>query len=316
MATWQRIFSTDFTAAGTWESVDPSTGAVDGPVEIVSDGSDSAAIARTAKILRAGQGSQIQVTETSLYRVRTRLRTLTPPTGVIPRASAGFSGVASDGTTTINQTGAAAPTGQAYACCRDQPITTEYTTYTGYVMGTAAPADTGPANDIAAPMSLHPAVFYVRPHAYMLPDATGGEMLLTTVTVDEVPSAARRARLQTASGAFPTWTEILEWPEEQYDRDNAVLAIHRNPAPVVVFDSLRYPSSTISLLTRTEEDYIQMESVLSQDERLILVPECPAVALGPAVTFVLLSTVRERFTGRAGDWRRIWNCSIQVVADA
>ncbi|WBB59350.1 hypothetical protein O7599_27800 [Streptomyces sp. WMMC500] len=316
MATWQRIMAQDFTTAGTWEAVNPASGAVEGPVEVIPDGTDSAAIARGAKILRAGQGSQIQLAASSLYRVQARLRTLTTPTGVVPRASVGFSGVASDGTTTINQTGAPSPTGQAYACCRDQSITTAYTTYIGYVMGTATPGGEGPANDIGAPLKMHPAIAYVRPHAYMLPGATDGEMLLTAVTVDEVPSAARRARLQTATGAFPTWTEILEWPEETYDRDNAVLAIHRSPAPVVVFDSLRMPHSTLSLLTRTEADYIQMESVLSQNERLVLDPECPAVALGNTVTFVVLSATKERVSGRAGDWRRMWHLSIQVVTDA
>jgi hypothetical protein len=113
---------------------------------------------------------------TVTYRVTCRVRqtvdNATP--GTNQSVYAGVTGIAADGVTLVNITGANTRSSQHFCAVRATPLTTGagWVTYTGYIKGTAAAGDAGPNNNPTDPMQLHQNVRYISPCLYI--NYTGG----------------------------------------------------------------------------------------------------------------------------------------------
>lgn len=125
----------------------------------------------------------------TLYRVTVRLRVTTAPTtaGTI---SLGLSGVAADGTTRVNTTGVNTTSSQHFVAASGVTVAagTAWTTYTGYIKGTAATGTGTAAADPKAPGFAHTNVRYVRPLIRLLLNSTDGVAQVDQVTVETVPT--------------------------------------------------------------------------------------------------------------------------------
>ncbi|MEV8101059.1 hypothetical protein [Streptomyces sp. NPDC088135] len=127
----------------------------------------------------------------TLYRVTARVRTTAAPTTGMPVVSIGLVGVAADAITRVSSTGANnAVTGQHYLAANGVTINvgTSWTTFTGYVQGTAATGTTTACPLPTAPGRMHSNTRYVRPSVRLLTGATGGTMQIDQVTVETVPT--------------------------------------------------------------------------------------------------------------------------------
>ncbi|MFD8899911.1 phage tail protein [Streptomyces ardesiacus] len=175
---WQQIAD-----AGTWQVLTGVTDAGTGGTVIEVAG-------RTA--LEARQN--IPFDPDALYKVTVRLRTTVAPTTGSPTVYLGLAGVAADGVTRVNTTGANDFSLQHYVVASNQAITagTGWTTITGYLKGWAAAGVNGtgtPRLDPKNPGVAHANVRYVRPLIRLLYGATaGGVQQIDLVTVETVPT--------------------------------------------------------------------------------------------------------------------------------
>ncbi|MFI6653289.1 hypothetical protein ACIBI8_37575 [Streptomyces sp. NPDC050529] len=173
-STWARVGET-----GTYTTVTGVTDAVAGSTVLQVAG--AASMERT---------ENIPYDAAALYRVTVRLRTTTAPTAGSATVYLGVSGIAADGTTRVNVTGANAITSQHYIALSNTVITvgTAWTTVTGYIQGTAATGTAVTAADPRTPGKAHTNVRYIRPLLRLLNGATGGVMQVDQVTVETVPT--------------------------------------------------------------------------------------------------------------------------------
>ena len=100
----------------------------------------------------------------SKYKLSCRVRQIVDPSSGGKAIYCGVSGVASDGTTYINATGANTSSSQHYFASGGNSLTAGagYTTFTGYFKGHGTPAG-GQISDINNPGKLYPGVAYIRP---------------------------------------------------------------------------------------------------------------------------------------------------------
>jgi hypothetical protein len=174
--TWARVAET-----GTFTTVTGVTDAVAGST--VMQVSGPASMERT---------ENIPYDSAALYRVTVRLRTTTAPTAGSPIVYLGLTGIAADGTTRVNTTGANSVSSQHYVTAANLNIGvgTAWTTLTGYIQGTAATGTFAASPDPRTPGQAHTNVRYVRPLMRLLNGATGGVMQVDQVTVETVPTGA------------------------------------------------------------------------------------------------------------------------------
>jgi hypothetical protein len=124
------------------------------------------------------------------YRVTARVRQTvdnsTP--GTNQTVYAGVTGIAADGVTLVNISGANSTGSQAYAAVRATPLTTGsgWITYTGYIKGTAATGDAGPNPNPTSPMRLHQNVKYISPCLYLNYSGGTGTAELDIFTIEVV----------------------------------------------------------------------------------------------------------------------------------
>jgi hypothetical protein len=124
------------------------------------------------------------------YRVTVRVRQTvdnsTP--GTNQTLYAGVTGIAADGVTFVNITGAASTGSQAYAAVRATALTTGsgWITYTGYIKGTATTGDAGPNPNPTSPMRLHQNVKYISPSLYLNYTGGSGTAELDVFTIEVV----------------------------------------------------------------------------------------------------------------------------------
>lgn len=122
------------------------------------------------KVLRIGNNSgndqawlihkqNIPFDPSALYRIKFRVRR-TVGTGTV---YLGVAGVAADGVTWVNTSGANGSSSQHYVAAANQNPGSTWTEYVGYVKGTAATGQTGTNPSITAPLKLHQNVRYIRP---------------------------------------------------------------------------------------------------------------------------------------------------------
>jgi hypothetical protein len=178
-STWARVAET-----GTFATVTGVTDAVAGSTVMQVSG--------PASMERA---ENIPYDSAALYRVTIRLRTTTAPTAGTATVHLGLSGIAADGTTRVNTTGANSVGSQHYVALSNTVITagTAWTTVTGYIQGTAATGTAVTSADPRTPGKAHTNVRYIRPLLRLLNGATGGVMQVDQVTVETVPTGVVNA---------------------------------------------------------------------------------------------------------------------------
>jgi hypothetical protein len=122
------------------------------------------------KVLRIGNNSgndqawlihkqNIPFDPSALYRIKFRVRR-TAGTGTV---YLGVAGVAADGVTWVNTSGANGSSSQHYVAASGQNPGSAWTEYVGYVKGTAATGQSGTNPSVTAPLKLHQNVRYIRP---------------------------------------------------------------------------------------------------------------------------------------------------------
>ncbi|AKZ60824.1 putative PCQ3_55 (plasmid) [Streptomyces ambofaciens ATCC 23877] len=130
----------------------------------------------------------------ALYKVTVRVRTTVAPTTGTPTVYLGLAGIAADGTTRVNVTGANDVALQHYVVASNQTIAvgTAWTTITGYLRGHAAVGVNGtntPRPDPKTPGLAHAGVRYIRPLIRLLYGSTaGGVQQVDLVAVETVPT--------------------------------------------------------------------------------------------------------------------------------
>lgn|GEM_PF-1942787 len=181
-----QLYATTFDSAGTWRSLSTDGLATDlGAATIVSDGGDNAARGTGYTILEST--TELPYDPTLTYRVSATIRTATTPTTGTSNVYVGLTGIRADGTR-CNINGSNAVSSQIYCAARGTSPAGTYTTFTGYVSGTATPGDAGPNTDPTSPERLRPEIVRVRPLVYLLYTATDGVQYMTSFTVHTVPT--------------------------------------------------------------------------------------------------------------------------------
>lgn len=140
----------------------------------------------------------------ALYKVTARIRTTVTPVSGTPTVYIGLTGIAADGTTRVNQTGANLIANQHYIAAANLTVSvgTTWTTVTGYAKGTAATGTITACPDPKAPGQLHTSVRYIRPLVRLLIGSTsGGTMQVDQVTLETVPTGVVNA-VNIADGAI------------------------------------------------------------------------------------------------------------------
>jgi hypothetical protein len=128
-----------------------------------------------------------------LYRVSVRARTTAASSAGSDTLYLGILGVAADGTTLVNRTGANSFSTQHYICASaaSQPTASGWVTYTGYVRGRAATGGSGsatPTTDPRSPGIVHADVRFISPLAYLnfASGSSGANSGTGTMQVDAV----------------------------------------------------------------------------------------------------------------------------------
>jgi hypothetical protein len=157
----------------------------------VSDAAAGGTVAQAAGPVTLERTVNTPYDPDTMYRVTARVRTTVAPSAGTANVSMGLIGIAADGTTRVSSTGAnAVVTGQHFIAANAVTVSvgTAWTTFTGYVQGTAATGTTVACPDPKAPGKLHTSVRYVRPAVRLLTGATGGTMQVDQVTVETLPT--------------------------------------------------------------------------------------------------------------------------------
>ncbi|MER6092460.1 hypothetical protein [Streptomyces bluensis] len=157
----------------------------------VTDAAAGGTVAQAAGPVTLERTTNTPYDPDTLYKVTVRVRTTAAPTAGTPTVYMGLVGVAADGTTRVNSTGANNfVTGQHFITANNVTVAAgaTWTTLTGYVQGNAATGTTTACPDPKAPGKLHTNARYVRPIVRLLMGATGGTMQVDQVTVETVPT--------------------------------------------------------------------------------------------------------------------------------
>lgn len=144
------------------------------------------------------------------------------------------------------------------------------------------------------------------PGSFQVVITSGARAIVLTV---EVP-ASSRAVVSTADGTQVAVIDIQEWPTHDMQRGAALLPIVGRAEPVVLLDTLRLPSSTITFLTRDATEANALLDVLQYRGKIRLISPCPGVE---SIWFVVMSTSRVRLTNTGTEVRRLWPTNIQEV---
>ncbi|MFE5037158.1 hypothetical protein [Streptomyces sp. NPDC056683] len=179
------VYSATFDKPGNWRIVTGS-GTDAGPITVTTDAGTTAFQATSYTVIE--DLTEIPYDPKKTYRVSATVRTATLPTTGTPQVYIGLTGIAADGSR-VNISGANTVSSQHYVAARATIPGTSYTTYTGYVSGTATPSDGGPSPDPANPERLRPEIVRVRPLVYLLYQCTGGVQYLDSFTIHTVPAA-------------------------------------------------------------------------------------------------------------------------------
>lgn len=98
----------------------------------------------------------------------------------------GFAGVAADGVTLVNLTGANTTSTQHYHVASDYDASSAWGTLVGYTKGLAASGTVGPCPDKDAPGAMHTDVRYIRPILYVNNGGTTGDSRVARFKVEDI----------------------------------------------------------------------------------------------------------------------------------
>lgn len=170
----------------------------------VTDASAGSTVAQATGAATLERQVNIPYDPDALYRVTVRVRVLTTPTagGAI---SLGVTGIAADGTTRVSISGANTITNQHFIAANGVTVAagTTWTTYTGYLKGTAGTGTIAASPDPKAPGAAQTLVRYIRPHVRLLNSSTDGVAQVDQVTVETVPTGVVNT-VNIADGAITT----------------------------------------------------------------------------------------------------------------
>ncbi|MFD0393323.1 hypothetical protein ACFQ3Z_15945 [Streptomyces nogalater] len=156
-----------------------------GPITTATDGTQTSAAKATTYTIMEDQ-TAIPYDPTTTYRVSATIRTATAPTTGSPNVYVGLTGIDADGNR-VNISGQNTLSAQIYCAARGTQPGSTYTTYTGYVSGTATPGGAGFNTDPSNPQRVRPEIVAVRPLVYLLYNCTDGVQYLDTFTIHTVP---------------------------------------------------------------------------------------------------------------------------------
>ncbi|MYR93388.1 MULTISPECIES: hypothetical protein [unclassified Streptomyces] len=143
--------------------------------------------------------------------------------------------------------------------------------------------------------------------SYTVKLTSGAQNVSRTVTVP----GTGRAVLRAPGGAPGAVVDIQQWPERTHERASSVLPIVGRADPVVLLDTLRLASSSITFLTRDAAEGAALLAVLRSTTPLQLLSPCAGVE---DVWLTVLETKPTRLTNDGNDARRLWETSVQEVA--
>jgi hypothetical protein len=176
------VYKATFDTPGTWRVV---TGGVDaGPITVVSDAGTTAAKAVGYTVIE--DQAAIPYDPTKIYRVSATVRTPVMATTGPGTVYIGLTGIDAKGNR-CNINGANAVSSQYYCAASGAAVGDTYTTFTGYITGTAIPGIGGQRPDQNNPGAMRPEVVAVRPLVYLLYNATDGVQYVDSFTIQEVP---------------------------------------------------------------------------------------------------------------------------------
>ncbi|MFE3071780.1 hypothetical protein [Streptomyces sp. NPDC059247] len=156
------------------------------------------------------------------------------------------------------------------------------------------------------PFGIHRYAQTLTDRTYTVKLTSGAQSVQRTITVPGTGRPILRA-FGSDTGAV---ADVWEWAEREFVRSTSVLAIVGSRDPVVLLDELRRPSSTLTLLTRTQGEAWVMLQTLYLREPLQLLTPCADV---PTVWLVVLGVTERRVTNSSSDHRRGWDLQVQEV---
>lgn len=304
MATWRGTFSDSFdTLDERWTNITGTGGSADRPT--VAGG-----VLTTQLYTVLEHSSNITYTPNTLYRCQ-----YTASQGAITGSASlyfGITGIRSNGTTRCNIAGSNTVSAQHYFAARARTTPTDQmTTFTGYFMGLSSAPTGNEAPDLTQPGPAHELVAFFRPLMYLGYNNTNAAVSnVDRVLFSRVDNAAGLVRLMTADGVAVTWTEIQAWETEEYARSSSTLRIIERASPIVLTDTLQSPRSTVTFLTRTQQDIADLLVILADTRPITLTSPCPSV---PSGTYMVIGASKNRLTNRGDDFRMLWEVELQEV---
>ncbi|MFF1358741.1 hypothetical protein [Streptomyces sp. NPDC058297] len=175
--------------AGLWTQ--PADAGTWGVVSGVADAAAGGTVIQATGVTSLERITNTPFDPDALYKITARIRTTVAPTSGTPTVYIGLTGVAADGVTRVNRTGANSVNSQHYVAAANLNIAagTTWTTVTGYVQGAAATGAGSATPDPKAPGQMHSSVRYIRPLLRLLFGSTGGgTQQVDQVTLETVPT--------------------------------------------------------------------------------------------------------------------------------
>lgn len=137
----------------------------------------------------------------ALYRVKFRIRQTVNPSSGGSQLWGGIEGIAADGVTQVNSTGAAGWSDQHFAVSGTAiTVAGGWQEFIGYVKGSAATGTAGPCPNPSAPGKLHQNVRYIRPYLFINFNNGTGTAELDYVSLEIVSQVANTSGEVTLTG--------------------------------------------------------------------------------------------------------------------
>lgn len=152
-----------------WTVLTQAPGSVWGFLDNVTDAPTGKTVAQGTGFLVIRGTTQIPYDPDVLYRISARVRTTAASVSGTDTLYVGALGVAADGTTFVNRTGANSYYTQHYAAASNnsQPTSSGWVTYVGYLKGRAASGTVGTSLDARTPGVVHDNVRFISPLIYL-----------------------------------------------------------------------------------------------------------------------------------------------------
>lgn len=206
---WTELFRIN---GDSWAEADWNKRAGTGTVAPVSDtaADGSSALEANGYVWYALQ-QNLTFNPTKLYRIRARVRQVSPAPSGTYYTYVGVEGVAGDGVTLINAAGVNTSASQHYLCLSNTTLTPgdPFAEYVGYFRGNAPTNTQGPHPDPFSPAQLYSGVAFVRP-LFILGYTGGGVARLDYLVVEELANIQQGPTIREAVVNYAPVTEALD----------------------------------------------------------------------------------------------------------